>query len=78
MLNLRSLAKKLQIALCERGEYYKINQIQSYSPKTNRMITKYCVVKIEKVDGKIKKETILETFKLPEVVKTLAEIYGGG
>lgn len=77
-MNLRSLAKKLQIALCERGEYYKINQIQSYSPKTNRMITKYFVVKIEKVDGKIQKETILETFKLPEVVKTLAEIYGGG
>lgn len=72
------MAKKLQIALCERGEHYKINQIQSYSPKTNRMITKYCIVKTERIDGKNKSETIMETFKLPEVVKTLAEIYGGG
>lgn len=76
-MNLRGLCKKLQKALCEKGEFYKVNQIQSYSPVTNRMFTKYVVIKTEKIEDKIKNTTVLETYKMPDVVKFLAEVYRG-
>lgn len=63
--------------MCERGEHYKVNHVQTYSPKNNRMITKYVVIHTEKIDDKIKNTTILETYKLYEVVQMLANIYKG-
>lgn len=76
-MNLKRLVSKLQTALCERGQHYKVNHVQVYSPKTNRMITKYVVIHSQKVDDRIKNTTILETYKLYEVVQTLANIYKG-
>ena len=77
-MNLRGMAKKLQTALCNRGEYYKINQKQTYSPKTNRMITKYVLIHSERIEDRTKNTTVLETYKMQELVKRLAEIYRGG
>ena len=77
-MNLRGMTKKLQTALCNRGEYYKINQKQTYSPKTNRMITKYVLIHSKQVGDKTKNTTVLETYKIQELVKKLAEIYRGG
>lgn len=69
-MNLRRTMYKLQTALCQESVYVKINQQQRYSEKSGRMVTKYIV--------KIGKETVLETYQQAEVVKTLAEMYGGG
>lgn len=69
-MNLRRTMYKLQTALCQKGIYVKINQQQHYAEKSERMVTKY-IVKIDKV-------TILETYQQAEVVKKLADIYGGG
>lgn len=69
-MNLRRTIYKLQTALCQKGVYVKINQTQHYSEKSERMVTKYIV--------KIGKDTILETYQQAEVVKALAEMYGGG
>lgn len=78
MANLRGIAAKLQTALCRKGIYVKINQIQTYSEKSERMVTKYMLIKTEKIAGRNKNTTILETYQLAEVVKCLAGIYGGG
>lgn len=69
-MNLRRTIYKLQTALCKKGVYVKINQQQHYSEKSERMVTRYVV--------KIGKDTILETYQQAEVVKVLAEMYGGG
>lgn len=68
-MNLRRTMYKLQTALCQKGIYVKINQQQSYSDRSERMVTKYIM--------KIGKETVLETYQQAEVVKTLVEMYGG-
>lgn len=67
-VNLRRTMYKLQTALCKNGVFVKINQKQNYFEEAGRMVTKYIV--------KIGKETVLETYKQAEVVKTLAEMYG--
>lgn len=77
MANLRRIASKLQTALCQKGVYIKINQVQTYSEKSERMVTKYMLIKTEEKDGKRKSTTILETYQMIDVVKCLAEIYGG-
>ena len=74
-LNMRFMAYKLQSALSQRGEHYKINQLQSYSVRHDRMVTKYVVEKI--VPGELRGERVLETYSMAEVVKTLAKIYSG-
>lgn len=76
MANLRGIATKLQTALCQRGVYIKINQMQAYSESYERMVTKYIMVLIDKKTGK--NTTILETYKLIDVVQRLADMYGGG
>ncbi len=78
MANLRGIAARLQTALCKRGIFIKINQVQTYSDKSERMVTKYMLIRTEKVNGKSKNTTILETYKLAEVVKLLASMYGDG
>lgn len=78
MANLRGIAAKLQTALCRKGIYVKINQIQTYSEKSERMVTKYMLIQTERISGRNKNTTILETYQLAEVVKRLADMYGGG
>lgn len=74
-MNMRFMAYKLQSALSQRGEHYKINQLQSYSVRHDRMVTKYVVEKI--VPGEPRGERVLETYSMAEVVKTLVKIYSG-
>lgn len=78
MANLHGIAAKLQTALCHKGVYVKINQIQTYSEKSERMVTKYMLIQNERIAGRNKNTTILETYQLAEVVKRLADMYGGG
>ena len=74
-MNIKRLAYKLQTALTQKGRFIKINQYQNYSPKAERMVTKYVVVE-KKTDskGKIKDFVIKETYQMAEVVKMLAEL----
>ena len=80
MANLRGIAARLQTALCKKGIFVKINQVQAYSEKSERMVTKYMLIRTEKVNGRNKNTTILETYRLAEAVKLLADMYedGGG
>lgn len=77
-MNLRRIANKLQTALCMKGRYIKINQYQSYSPKAERMVTKFVLTEKQEVKEtkRIKNVTILETYSMADVVKELARIYG--
>lgn len=78
-MNLKRIAYKLQTALCQRGQFVKINQYQSYSKRAERMVTKYVLQEIkETMDGKEKSVTIFESYQMADVVKFLAEMYGGG
>lgn len=77
-MNIKRLAYKLQTALCQKGIYIKINQVQSYSEKYGRMVTKYVLQEIrETLDGKRRSVTIYESYQMADVVKKLADIYGG-
>lgn len=51
--------------------------MQAYSAKSDRMITKFILIHTEIIGEDRKNETVLETYKLHEVVQTLAEIYRG-
>lgn len=69
---------KLQTALLCKGVKVKINQFQSYSEQSKRMITKY-VLTVPKQEGdKIKNEKLLESYRLSEVVQKLVELLWGG
>lgn len=77
-MNLRVATVKLQKALLMQGRKIKINQIQSYSEKANKMITKYIVIETKGVaKGRRKNVTLLETYSLVEVVKLMANMYRG-
>lgn len=79
MASLRQVSRKLQTALCQQGRYIKINQHQAYSPRQERMVTKYVLQETrETPTGRRKSFTILETYQLADVVKKLAAIYNGG
>lgn len=76
-MNLKRLAYKLQTALCQKGRYIRINQFQSYSEKAERMVAKYVLTEKRTLNtGKQKNVTILETYQMADIVKTLAELYG--
>lgn len=77
-VNLRQTMYKLQTALCQKGVYIKINQKQHFSEKAGRMVTKYVLQEKQTHNGKMKNVTLLETYQQAEVVKALAEMYGGG
>lgn len=78
MASLKSIAYKLQTALCKKGIYIKINQYQTYSHKAERMVTKYVLQEIKTAsNGDKKNVTILETHQIADVIKKLAELYGG-
>lgn len=56
----------------------KINQIQAYSPKAGKMITKYIVIESRELeDGRTKNETLLETYSMVDIAKLLALLYRG-
>lgn len=76
-MNIRTTAYKLQKALLMQGRKIKINQMQAYSPKAEKMITKYVVIENKEVKGKIKNKTLLETYSIVDVVKLLASLYRG-
>ena len=76
-MNLNRLARKLQTALCRKEIYVKINQFQSYSPKAERMVTKYVLIKTEEDKGRRKNTTLIETYRMADIVKKLADLYGG-
>lgn len=77
-MNLKRLMYKLQTALLCKGIKVRINQFQSYSEQSKRMITKY-VLTVPKQEGdKIKNEKLLESYRLSEVVQKLAELLRGG
>lgn len=75
MAALRQLAKKLQTALCQKGRYVKINQRQSYSARSQKMLTKYILQESQEENGEWRTVTHLETYQMAEVVKKLAELY---
>ena len=76
-MNLKALMYKLQTALLCKGVKVKINQFQSYSEQSKRMITKY-VLTVPKQEGdKIKNEKLLESYRLSEVVQKLVELLWG-
>ena len=77
MASLRALAYKLQTALMHKGIKIKINQMQTYSEKKDRMVTKYVVYEY-RPDEKPKNVTLLETYQIADVVKLLAGRYSDG
>lgn len=78
VMNLKQLTYKLQVALNQRGEHYKVNQLQHYSERLGRMVTKYVLEKAETDEtGKHISTRVLETYSMADVVKTLAKIYSG-
>lgn len=77
MASLHALAYKLQTALMCKGIKIKINQMQAYSEKRDRMVTKYVVYEY-RPDEKPKNVTLLETYQIADVVKLLASRYSDG
>ena len=78
MAKLKSIANKLQTALTLQGRYITINQTQAYSERLEKMCTKYILRERRAVLGKKKNVTLLETFRIVDVVKFLAEELNGG
>ena len=77
-MNLKRLMYKMQTALLCKGIKVKINQFQSYSEESKRMITKYVLTVPKQHGDKIKNEKLLESYRLSEVVQKLAELLRGG
>ena len=78
VMNLKRLMYKLQTALLCKGVRVKINQFQSYSEESKRMITKYVLTTPQQQGEKVKDEKLLESYRLSEVVQKLAELLRGG
>lgn len=77
-MNLKALMYKLQTALLCKGVRVKINQFQSYSEQSKRMITKYVLTVPKQHGDKVRNEKLLESYRLSEVVQKLAELLRGG
>ena len=78
MAKLKSIANKLQKALTMDGRYITINQNQFYSEKLEKMCTKYVLKEKMEIDDKVQNVTLLETFRLVDVVNFLADLLNGG
>lgn len=78
MARLKSTANKLQAALALQGRHISINQTQTYSERLDKMCTKYILREKRIVLGKKKNVTLLETFRMVDVVTFLAEELNGG
>lgn len=77
-MNLFALARKLQRALILQGRPVKINQTQVWIEESKQMATKYTVKEQKTVKGKKKDEILMDSYKLAEVVKFLADMLSGG
>lgn len=77
-MNLHATARKLQTALTLKGRYIKINQLQSYSERAGRMVTKFVLSEKRNVEGNEKDVAICSTYLMADVVKTLAAILNDG
>ena len=79
-MQLKNIAYKLQKALCCKGRYIRINQIQAFSIESQRMVTKYVVKERRYVEALDKERdiTLIETYKMIDVVNYLAEQLNGG
>ena len=60
------------------GRYITINQNQFYSEKLEKMCTKYVLKEKMEIDDKVQNVTLLETFRLVDVVNFLANLLNGG
>ena len=78
MAKLKSIANKLQKALTMNGRYITINQNQFYSEKLEKMRTKYVLKEKMEIDDKMQNVTLLETFRMVDVVNFLADLLNGG
>ena len=78
MAKLKSIANKLQKALTLNGRYITINQNQFYSDKLEKMCTKYVLKEKMEIDEKVQNVTLLETFRMVDVVNFLADLLNGG
>lgn len=78
MAKLKSIANKLQKALTMNGRYITINQNQFYSDKLEKMCTKYVLKEKMEIDDKMQNVTLLETFRMVDVVNFLADLLNGG
>jgi hypothetical protein len=78
MAKLKSIANKLQKALTMNGRYITINQNQFYSEKLEKMCTKYVLKEKMEIDDKMQNVTLLETFRMVDVVNFLADLRNGG
>ena len=78
MAKLKSIANKLQKALTMNGRYITINQNQFYSEKMEEMCTKYVLKEKMEIDDKMQNVTLLETFRIVDIVNFLADLLNGG
>lgn len=78
MAKLKAIAYKLQKALTLKGKYITINQTQIYLEEPGRMCTKYVLKEKRKINGKSKNITLLETFRMIDVVNFLVNALNGG
>lgn len=78
MAKLKSIANKLQKALTMNGRYITINQNQFYSDKLEKMCTKYVLKEKMEIEDKMQNVTLLETFRMVDVVNFLADLLNGG
>ena len=60
------------------GRYITINQNQFYSEKLEKMCTKYVLKEKMEIDDKMQNVTLLETFRMVDVVNFLADLLNGG
>lgn len=70
--NYRNTMFKLQMALCLAGENVSVDEKRFYSIPYKKMLTKYIVKRQHPGEPK---ETIIETYRVVDVVKALAELY---
>jgi hypothetical protein len=78
VLSLKSIAYKLQKALTLKGRYITINQSQFYSEQLGKMCTKYFLRERQVTDDKQENITLLETYRMIDVVNFLADILKEG
>ena len=78
MAKLKSIVYKLQKALTLKGRYITINQTQFYSEQLDKMCTKYFLKEKQEIDGEEKNITLLETFRMIDIINFLADMLNGG
>lgn len=78
MAKLKSIVYKLQKALTLKGRFISINQTQFYSEQLDKMCTKYFLREKQEIDGEEKNVTLLETFRMIDIINFLADMLDGG